>query len=154
VAASGEAIAAMSANDVPSPLTIIPDLNSVTFRANGGNFADKFVADRHRNRDGRFRPIVPFIDMEVRAADAGLEHLDEHVVLIPYSGVGMSSEPQAAFCFAFYERFHRGVLPLYRCDLCASLNRGRQQADHPCFSHEFRARKRSVDGIEEANRKD
>jgi hypothetical protein len=42
--------------------------------------ADKLVADDHRHRDGLLRPLVPLVDVHVRAADTGAEHADQNVI--------------------------------------------------------------------------
>ena len=64
----------------PSPLTMSPGKKSFDVGADFDDFANEFVADRHGHGDGFLRPNVPFIDVEVGAADAGAVDLDEDVI--------------------------------------------------------------------------
>ncbi len=45
-----------------------------------GDVTDVFVADRHRHRHVRLRPLVAVVDMQVGAADRDLVDLDQHVL--------------------------------------------------------------------------
>src|SRR5437588_6459589 len=38
------------------------------------------MADHHRHRNGPLGPFVPFPDVQIGAADAGLRNLDENIV--------------------------------------------------------------------------
>ena len=40
---------------------------------------DKLMSHHQRNRDGVTRPIIPFIDMEIGAADARAFHVDQYI---------------------------------------------------------------------------
>ena len=69
------------------------------------DLADELVADRHRDGDSFLRPGVPVVDMEVGAADASAEHLDENVV-DPDFRDGDFFEPEAGGGFGFDEGAH------------------------------------------------
>src|SRR5690606_3288041 len=45
------------------------------------DLAGKLVADRRRHGNRLLRPVVPVVDMDVRAAYGGTTHLDENVVV-------------------------------------------------------------------------
>ena len=64
----------------PSPLTMSPGKKSSTLEPTSTISPDELVADRHRHGDGLLRPLVPLVDVDVGAADAGAQHLDQHVV--------------------------------------------------------------------------
>ena len=76
-----QAIATMSTGDVPlarrrdRPWQILSrdHLDSV-------DNADELVADDHRHRNRFLCPLVPFIDMQVRAADRRFQNANEHIV--------------------------------------------------------------------------
>src|SRR5947209_2307010 len=80
VTAAGQAVPAVSADDVPLAADDLAGLKVLDVGADLDNAADEFVADDERHGDGLLGPGVPFIDVLVGAADAGLEYLDEHVV--------------------------------------------------------------------------
>jgi hypothetical protein len=43
-------------------------------------FTDKLMADDERNRYVRLRPAIPLVNVQIRAAHAGPEYADQHVV--------------------------------------------------------------------------
>ena len=53
--------------------------------------ADKLVTDDQRHRDRPPRPGVPFVDVQIGAADAGAQNLDEDIVDADGFGTGASS---------------------------------------------------------------
>ena len=115
MAAAGETIAAASADDVAFAADDFAGKEVVHIFAGGDDLADEFMADDHRHGDGLLRPRVPFVDVQVGAADAGLEHFDEHVVE-PAFRVGDILQPEAAFGFGFDEGFHGvGEVSAERC---------------------------------------
>jgi hypothetical protein len=65
------------------------------------DFADELMADNEALADGGFGPGVPVVDVEVGAADAGVENADLDVV-DAHLGLGYVLKPEAAFVAAFY----------------------------------------------------
>ena len=55
----------------PSPLTMSPGMKVVHVRADLDDLADELMPDDHRHRDRLLRPGVPFVDVQIGAADAG-----------------------------------------------------------------------------------
>ena len=77
---AGEAVAAAAADDVAFAADDVAGVEVVDVRADLDDPADELVADDHRHRDRLLRPGVPVVDVHVGAADAGAQHLDQHVV--------------------------------------------------------------------------
>ena len=77
---AGQAIAATPADDVPLAADDVADVEVLDVRADLDDLADELVADDHRHRDRLLGPGVPVVDVQVGAADAGPQDLDEHVV--------------------------------------------------------------------------
>ena len=71
MAAAGQAVAAASADDVAFAADDVAGLKIGDVGADLDDFADEFVADDHRHGDGLLRPLVPLVDVQVGAADAG-----------------------------------------------------------------------------------
>ena len=64
----------------PSPLTMSPGWKSLDVGADLDDLADELMADDHRHGNGLLGPGVPVVDVHVGAADAGAQHVDQHVV--------------------------------------------------------------------------
>ena len=77
---AGQAVAAAAADDVPLAADDLAGVEVVDVRADLDDPADELVADDHRHGDRLLRPGVPVVDVHVGAADAGAQHLDQHVV--------------------------------------------------------------------------
>ena len=105
----GEAIAAAPANDMPFPADQISGMKVRDVRSDLDNFAGKFVADDERHANCGLRPVIPIVDMQVGAANAGGQHANLDVVDAGF-GLGNIFEPQSAFGAAFDEGFHSNVL--------------------------------------------
>ena len=71
VPAAGQAIAAAAADDVSLAADDLAGVKILDVRADLDDFADELMADDHRHRDGLLRPGVPFVDVQIGAADAG-----------------------------------------------------------------------------------
>ena len=80
VAAACEAVAAVAADDVAFAADDLADGVILDVRADLDDPPHEFVADDHRHGDGLLGPGVPLIDVDVGAADAGAEDLDEDVI--------------------------------------------------------------------------
>src|SRR5690606_26897245 len=117
VTTPGHAVAAAAADDVAFARDDHAGLVVVDVVANLDDFADEFVADDHRHRDRLLRPLIPFIDVDVGAADRGPLHADLHIV-----GARLRLrhifQPKPTFGLAFDQRFQR---PLPRCRSSAVL---------------------------------
>ena len=106
VEVAGAGGAAPHADDVALARDPLPDLEVADVGADGGDLAGIFVADDHRHRHGAARPLVPVIDVEVGAADAGAADLDQHVVLADL-GHRLVAEPQPRLGLELDQGFHR-----------------------------------------------
>jgi hypothetical protein len=88
-------------------VNILPDLDDL---------ADEFVAYHHRHRDRLLGPFVPFVDVEIGAADRRPLHLDLDVV---DAGLGLRNvlQPEATRGFFFDESLHNCPAPVRRMRL-------------------------------------
>ena len=89
----------------PSPLTTSPTWKSLDVGPDLDDLADELMADHHRHRNGLLGPGIPLVDVQIGAADAGAEHLDEHVVDAD-RGPGNVLEPQADFRLFLHQCEH------------------------------------------------
>ena len=105
MAAAGEAVATASADDVAFAGDEVAGFEVVDVGADLGDFADEFVADDEGDGDGFLRPGVPVVDVEVGAADAGLEDADFDVVDAGF-GFGDVLEPETFFGVRLDQGFH------------------------------------------------
>ena len=95
MAAAGHAVAAAAADDMALAGDDHAGRVIVDVVADLDDLADEFVADHHRHRDRLLRPFVPFVDVQIGAADRGALHLDLDVVDAGL-GLGHVLEPEAA----------------------------------------------------------
>ena len=72
--------AAFHADQVALARDAVADLHGAHMGADFGHDASKFMADHHGHGDGLLRPLVPFPDVQVSAANAGLGDLDQDIV--------------------------------------------------------------------------
>ena len=112
MASARQAIPAAAASHVPFAAHDVPGIKIRHVRAHLHNFAHKLVPDHHRNLDGFLRPIVPLINVQIRAANPRAVHANEHVI-DPDFGRFHVLEPKSGFSFAFYQCFH--FVPPRRC---------------------------------------
>ncbi len=103
----GQAIAAAAADHVAFAAHQIARVEIADVGAHLHDLADKLVADRHRHRNGALRPLVPIVDMNIGAADAGALYADQDIVDADRR-LGNLFEPQARLALALYECFHEG----------------------------------------------
>ena len=80
VPAAGPAVAAAAADDVALAADDVADCEVVDVAAELEDLADELVADDERRPDRLLGPGVPVGDVEVGAADAGLQDADPDVV--------------------------------------------------------------------------
>src|SRR4029453_9596673 len=81
VAPPGAKIAAEAAGDVSFAGDAVADLESANLLSHLDNPPDVFVADVHGHRNRLLCPFVPVPDVHVGAADGGLAHAYEDVVV-------------------------------------------------------------------------
>src|SRR5260370_25391817 len=96
----GKAVAAAAADHVTFTAYGLSRAEINNVRADFHHLAYEFVPDHHPNRNGLPRPLIPFEDMDVGAADTGPRYPDENVI---YADCRDSNvlQPEARFRFAF-----------------------------------------------------
>ena len=99
MAAASEAVAAAPADHVALAADDVTRLEVVDIRAHFDNLAHKLVADRHGDRNGGLRPLVPVVDMQVGPANARVAGPDQHIVHADRR-LGNLLEPQTFLCLA------------------------------------------------------
>ncbi len=99
-----QAIPAPAASHVPFPAHDVPGIKIGDVRADLRNFTHKLVPDHQGNIDGSLRPVVPLINVQIRAANSRAMHTNEHVI-DPNFWCFHVLEPKSRFSFAFYECF-------------------------------------------------
>src|SRR6185437_17092337 len=77
---ASQAVPATAAHDVPLAADDLPDVKVGDVGAHRADLTDELVSDHQRSNDGGARPGVPFVDVQVCAADAGPVHADQHIV--------------------------------------------------------------------------
>src|SRR5947207_11120866 len=105
VAAPGKAVAAASADDVALAADNIPGIVVSHVRAHLDDLSHKLVADDQGNRDSGAGPLIPLIDVQVGATNAGMQHTNLDVIDANL-GLGNILQPQPAGIAAFHESFH------------------------------------------------
>ena len=75
--AAGHAVAAAPTDDVAFRADDLARVDRGDVLAQLDDFAHELMADDQTRLDGVLRPLVPRVDVEVRAADAGAEDTDE-----------------------------------------------------------------------------
>ena len=103
---SREAVAAASAHHVPFAADDFARMKIVDVRSDRDNLADELVPDRHRNGNRVARPLVPFVNVHVGAANSGVGDSNQDVVDADRR-FGYIFEPQSGRRPAFYEGFQR-----------------------------------------------
>ena len=106
LATPGAAVAAHAADDVTLARHPVADGDVVHERADLDDLAVELVAGDERRRDRRRGPVVPPLDVQVGAADAGAKHPDLHVAG-PGLGLGSVDVLQAGAGRRFVEGLHR-----------------------------------------------
>jgi hypothetical protein len=69
------------------------------------DFSDEFVSDHHRYRYVCLRPIIPFVNVDIGAADGCLSKFYEHVIG-SVIGLGYILHPNPYFRLGLDERLH------------------------------------------------
>ena len=105
-----KAISASSADQMAFAAHDIARIEIAHIASNLDDFADKFVADRHRDRNGFLGPLITLINMNIGAADAGIAHADQHVVdaVLRFGNI---LQPQTALATALRQCLHHSPSP-------------------------------------------
>jgi len=103
---SGEAIAAVSTDNVAFASDEVALGEALHTCADALDDADILVADDHRYWDRFLRPGVPIVDMDVSPADRRLLDSDEHIIVTD-CGHRHFFQPEAWLGLLFHERAHR-----------------------------------------------
>jgi hypothetical protein len=102
MAAASETVAAAAADHVALRTDNFASVEIAHVRAHLHDLTHEFMADDHWHRDRLLRPGIPFVNVQVRAADAGFVNLDQDVIDADF-GFRNILQPQSGFRFGFYE---------------------------------------------------
>ena len=95
----------MAAGDVTLAGDPLADLEPDDVGAELLDLAHELVPDDHRHWDGRLRPRVPVVDVQIGAADRGLANADQHLA-IAGRRLGNVLDPQPGLAARLDECFH------------------------------------------------
>src|SRR6202035_4870314 len=101
-------VAAEAAGDMAFARHAVADREATHFLPHLDNFAHIFVTHMHGHGNGLLRPLVPFPDMDVGAADGRARDADHHVVMADFRLLD-ASQRQARCMFQFCQCFHGGL---------------------------------------------
>src|SRR5579884_2401678 len=105
-----QAIATQTANNMALAADELAAVEVGNVGADLSDFADELMADDHRDWNGFARPVVPFPDVDIGAANAGAPDTDKHVVDADFRPRHIL-EPQSRFRFALDEGLHERFSP-------------------------------------------
>mmetsp|Transcript_19346 Transcript_19346/g.53121 ORF Transcript_19346/g.53121 Transcript_19346/m.53121 type:complete len:273 (-) Transcript_19346:175-993(-) len=105
VSDSRAAIAAMPAHDVALATHAVTLLEALDVWAHVHHDARELMPDGHAPRDRLLRPLVPVVDVHVRAADRCALHLDQDIVISRLRHL-LLVHPNAAFPLQLRQRAH------------------------------------------------
>ncbi len=108
VAVAGAAGLTHAAADVPFSTDALADGGAGDGGADGVDAADEFVAGGDADLHAAAAPGVPFVDVAVGAADAGVRDGDQHVAGADLGDRRVGLEPEAGFVFEFADGEHGG----------------------------------------------
>ena len=103
---AGMAVAAVTAGDMALAGDALADREARDARAKLGDLADILMADDLWGLDVLLRPLVPFVDMDVGAADRGLVDLDENFSGARHRNRHLPQLQSGAGC-GFYDGIHQ-----------------------------------------------
>jgi hypothetical protein len=107
VTTASQAIPATPADHMPFPADDVSRKEIGHVRADLDNLANELVPDHQGYENGFLRPLVPVVDVQVGAADAGAVDTNQHVVDTDLRHLDFL-EPKSGFVLAFDKRFHFG----------------------------------------------
>ena len=99
------AVAAMSANDMTLAAYKVAHLEYRAFTLDFYDFAHELMTDNHRSLYGVLRPLVPFVNVNVRAANSGFVNFNECLTLFDYGDFRLL-KPKSFFSMSLYECVH------------------------------------------------
>src|SRR5579863_4589886 len=105
VPSPGKAVTAASADHVAFSADNIARMVIAHIRAYFDDLTHEFVANHQGNRNGRARPFIPFVNVNIRAANAGKLYANLNVIDADLR-LGHVFQPQAPLTAAFYKSFH------------------------------------------------
>ena len=105
VAPARHAIAAAAAHHMAFSGDDLSGVEVIDVVADLDDFADEFVSDHHRHGDGPGSPVIPKVDMQIRAAERCPQNPDQDIVHAN-ARFGNVFKPQAFAGLAFYQGFH------------------------------------------------
>ena len=76
----GQTVAAAATDHVTFTAHHFARVKIIYVRAYFHDFSDKLMADHHGDRNGRLRPIVPFENVQIGAADTGVADPNQYIV--------------------------------------------------------------------------
>src|SRR5205823_5205409 len=91
-----QTVPASAADDVSLAADNLPGKEVRHVGACCDDFTDKFMSDDHRYRDSFGGPVVPFVYVQIGAADTGAVHPNQHVVDAE-DRLGHVLEPETTF---------------------------------------------------------
>lgn len=106
VTVAGAAGLTQATADVAFGANALADGGASDGRADGVDPADEFVAGGDANLHAASAPGVPFVDVAIGAADAGVGDGDEHVAGADLGDGRVGLEPEAGFVFEFADGEH------------------------------------------------
>jgi hypothetical protein len=106
MAAAGEAVPAMTANDMALSRDELAFLKITHRAADLLDHTDKFMSDHHRHGNRLLSPRVPIIDMDVGPADGAFLDTNQDIVR-PDLGDGDFLKAKARFGIPFDQSLHR-----------------------------------------------
>jgi len=80
VPATREAVAAVTANNMPFARDELAQRKPSHARTDIGHGADIFMTNDERRLDGPLRPRVPLINMNIRSTNRGFLNFDQHII--------------------------------------------------------------------------
>src|ERR1700728_1000983 len=105
VSPAGQAVAAAPTHHVALAADNVTGIEVGHISARLDDFAHELVPDHQRNWDGLARPIVPFVDVHVGAANAGAMYSNKNVV-DPDAGLLHVLQPQTGLVSALDQCLH------------------------------------------------
>src|SRR5258707_15082735 len=80
MAPSGQAVPTPSAYDMTFAADDIAAIEVIDVGSDLDNLSNELMSNRHRHWNCLLCPIIPLIDVNVGAADAGVMHAHQHIV--------------------------------------------------------------------------
>ncbi len=108
---AGQAVPAMTANQMPLAGNNIAYLRVVNIAADFSHFSHKLVAHVHRNRDCFLSPGIPIVNVDIRSANGRFMNLDQDIVDADLRNRHLF-QPDTRLRSGFYQGFHlHGIGP-------------------------------------------